>query len=31
MGELREIRRIAADLTRWKIKLNDAELLNHAG
>jgi alpha-amylase/alpha-mannosidase (GH57 family) len=30
MGELREIRRIAADLTRWKIKLNDAELLNHA-
>lgn len=30
MGDLRALRRIVADLKRWNVKLNDAELLNHA-
>jgi hypothetical protein len=30
MGDLRALRRIADDLKRWNIKLNDEEMLNHA-
>ncbi|MBP6811075.1 MAG: DUF3536 domain-containing protein [Saprospiraceae bacterium] len=30
MGDLRTLRRIAVDLKRWNIKLNDEEMLNHA-
>lgn len=29
LGDLRTLRRIAADVKRWNIKLNDKEMLNH--